>query len=68
MVYLYGGYYEIGDRQVTLSDMYAVDLGKMDQWTLIQETDEASQKWLDEDDEDSSSDDDSDDSDDDDSD
>lgn len=33
-LYLYGGYYEIGDRQVTLSDMYELDLGKLDQWKV----------------------------------
>jgi hypothetical protein len=33
-LYLYGGYYEIGDRQVTLSDLYELDLGKLDQWKV----------------------------------
>jgi len=35
-LYLYGGMYEHGDRQVTLSDFYSLDLRRMDEWkTLI---------------------------------
>ena len=36
VLYLYGGLYEEGDKQVTLQDMYALDLHKLDEWkTLI---------------------------------
>jgi hypothetical protein len=35
VLYLYGGTYEEGDRQVTLSDFYSLDLAKLDQWKII---------------------------------
>ena len=36
VLYLYGGLYEEANKQVTLQDMYALDLSKLDQWrTLI---------------------------------
>ena len=35
-LFLYGGAFENGDRQVTLSDFYSIDLRRMDEWkTLI---------------------------------
>ena len=34
-LYLYGGVFEDGDRQVTLSDFYSLDLHKMDEWKTI---------------------------------
>lgn len=38
-LYLYGGMFEAGDRQVTLSDLYCLDLHKMEEWTALVETD-----------------------------
>ncbi|KAB0343482.1 hypothetical protein FD754_020408 [Muntiacus muntjak] len=39
-LYLYGGMFEAGDRQVTLSDLYCLDLHKMEEWTeWLEETD-----------------------------
>ena len=38
-LYLYGGMFEAGDRQVTLSDLYCLDLHKMEEWTVLVETD-----------------------------
>lgn len=35
VLYLYGGMYEIGDKQVTLSDFYSLDLRRMDEWRTI---------------------------------
>ncbi len=35
ILYLYGGMYEDGDKQVTLADMYSLDLHKLDQWMII---------------------------------
>lgn len=35
ILYLYGGLYEEGDRQLTLSDFYAVDIHKLDEWHTI---------------------------------
>jgi len=34
-LFLYGGILEDGDRQVTLSDFYSLDLHKMDEWKTI---------------------------------
>ncbi|KAG5848750.1 hypothetical protein ANANG_G00102740 [Anguilla anguilla] len=47
-LYLYGGMFEVGDRQVTLNDLYALDLHKMDLWEVLVEMDPKSQEWLEE--------------------
>ncbi|XP_071172959.1 kelch domain-containing protein 4-like [Mytilus edulis] len=39
-LYLYGGTYESGDKQWTLSDLYSIDLHKMDEWRIIIQDDE----------------------------
>lgn len=44
-LYLYGGMFEAGDRQVTLSDLYCLDLHKMDQWTVLVEADPGELWW-----------------------
>lgn len=38
-LYLYGGMFEVGDRQFTLNDFYCLDLHKMDQWEVLVEMD-----------------------------
>ena len=35
ILYMYGGVFEVGDKQYTLSDMYSLDLHKLDQWNTI---------------------------------
>ncbi|KAI1890086.1 hypothetical protein AGOR_G00169590 [Albula goreensis] len=47
-LYLYGGMFEVGDRQITLNDMYALDLHKMDLWEVLVEMDPKLQEWLEE--------------------
>ncbi|XP_054934805.1 kelch domain-containing protein 4 isoform X2 [Physeter macrocephalus] len=47
-LYLYGGMFEAGDRQVTLSDLYCLDLHKMEEWRVLMEMDPESQEWLEE--------------------
>ncbi|XP_030894777.1 kelch domain-containing protein 4 isoform X4 [Leptonychotes weddellii] len=47
-LYLYGGMFEAGDRQVTLSDLYRLDLHKMQEWTALVEMDPGTQEWLEE--------------------
>lgn len=42
-LFLYGGIYEVGDKQYTLSDMYSLDVSKMDEWSTIIECDLKSQ-------------------------
>lgn len=39
VLYVYGGMFEVGDRQVTLSDLHSLDLHRMDQWKVLQEMD-----------------------------
>ncbi|XP_019628847.1 PREDICTED: kelch domain-containing protein 4-like [Branchiostoma belcheri] len=60
ILFLYGGVYEEGDKQVTLNDLYALDLHKMDEWRALVTSNPQDQEWLEE----SSSDDDDDDDDD----
>lgn len=38
-LFLYGGMFEVGDRQFTLNDLYCLDLNKMDQWEVLVEMD-----------------------------
>lgn len=45
-LYLYGGMFEAGDRQVTLGDLYCLDLHKMQEWTALVEMDPGAQEWL----------------------
>ncbi|XP_078689823.1 kelch domain-containing protein 4-like isoform X2 [Branchiostoma floridae x Branchiostoma belcheri] len=59
ILFLYGGVYEEGDKQVTLNDLYALDLHKMDEWRALVTSNPQDQEWLEE----SSSDDDDDDDD-----
>ncbi|XP_076878403.1 kelch domain-containing protein 4-like isoform X5 [Brachyhypopomus gauderio] len=47
-LYLYGGMFEVGDRQFTLNDLYCLDLHKMDQWVVLVEMDPKTQEWLEE--------------------
>ncbi|KAJ8919748.1 hypothetical protein NQ315_006277 [Exocentrus adspersus] len=46
VLYLYGGMYEDGDRQITFSDFYAVDLKKLDEWKTIIADDTSKMEWL----------------------
>ena len=34
-LYLYGGLMEVGDREVTLDDLYTLDLNKLDEWKCL---------------------------------
>lgn len=34
-LYLYGGLMEVGDREVTLDDLYTLDLNKLDEWRCL---------------------------------
>ncbi|KAM8751125.1 kelch domain-containing protein 4 [Acanthopagrus schlegelii] len=47
-LFLYGGMFEVGDRQFTLNDFYCLDLHKMDQWEVLVEMDPKTQEWLEE--------------------
>ncbi|XP_053127554.1 kelch domain-containing protein 4 isoform X1 [Hemicordylus capensis] len=48
LLYVYGGMFEVGDRQFTLNDLYAIDLHKMDEWKVLVEMDPKTQEWLEE--------------------
>ncbi|KAG0583546.1 hypothetical protein KC19_3G145600 [Ceratodon purpureus] len=64
-LYLYGGMMELGEREVTMDDLYTMDLNKLDAWNLVIEATETD--WVevgdDEDDDDDDEDDDDDDED-----
>lgn len=46
MLYLFGGTYEDGDRQLTLADFYTLDLKKLDEWKTLVAMDAKTQEWL----------------------
>ncbi|XP_064579372.1 kelch domain-containing protein 4 [Zonotrichia leucophrys gambelii] len=48
VLYVYGGMFEVGDRQVTLSDLHSIDLHRMEQWKVLLEMDPKTQEWLEE--------------------
>ncbi|XP_075796036.1 kelch domain-containing protein 4 isoform X3 [Pelodiscus sinensis] len=48
ILYVYGGMFEVGDRQFTLNDLYALDLHKMEDWKVLVEMDPKTQEWLEE--------------------
>jgi len=55
-LYLFGGMVEVGDRQITLADMYSLDLHKLDEWQIIIQNDVKSMEWHESDSSDSSDD------------
>uniref|UniRef100_U3FXW6 Kelch domain-containing protein 4 isoform 1 n=1 Tax=Callithrix jacchus TaxID=9483 RepID=U3FXW6_CALJA len=48
MLYVYGGMFEAGDRQITLSDLHCLDLHRMEAWKALVEMDPETQEWLEE--------------------
>ncbi|XP_045149670.1 kelch domain-containing protein 4 isoform X1 [Echinops telfairi] len=48
LLYVYGGMFEAGDRQVTLHDLYCLDLHRMEGWKALLEMDPDTQEWLEE--------------------
>nr|CAD7193542.1 unnamed protein product [Timema douglasi] len=46
VLYLYGGLIEDGDKQLTMSDFYSLNLHKLDEWKTIIPNDLASHEWL----------------------
>ncbi|XP_051661687.1 kelch domain-containing protein 4 isoform X2 [Manacus candei] len=48
VLYVYGGMFEVGDRQFTLSDLHSIDLHKMEEWKVLVEMDPKAQEWLEE--------------------
>ncbi|XP_058530715.1 kelch domain-containing protein 4 [Ochotona princeps] len=54
-LYLYGGMFEAGDRQVTLGDLYCLDLHRMEEWKVLVALDPDTQEWLEETDSDGDS-------------
>ncbi|XP_057861987.2 uncharacterized protein LOC131070450 isoform X2 [Cryptomeria japonica] len=43
-LYLYGGMMEVGDQEVTLDDVYILDLNKLDEWKCIKEASKT--EWI----------------------
>nr|XP_055220447.1 kelch domain-containing protein 4 isoform X5 [Gorilla gorilla gorilla] len=48
VLYVYGGMFEAGDCQVTLSDLHCLDLHRMEAWKALVEMDPETQEWLEE--------------------
>lgn len=46
ILYLYGGMFEDGDKQITFSDLYSLDLKKLDEWKTIIADDTSTTEWL----------------------
>ncbi|XP_023930856.1 kelch domain-containing protein 4-like [Lingula anatina] len=44
-LFLYGGLYEEGDKQITLDDMYSLDVQKVEEWNIICKGNVDSQEW-----------------------
>uniref|UniRef100_A0A5F9C3N8 Solute carrier family 7 member 5 n=1 Tax=Oryctolagus cuniculus TaxID=9986 RepID=A0A5F9C3N8_RABIT len=55
LLYLYGGMFEAGDRQITLGDLYCLDLHRMEEWKVLVDVDPETQEWLEETDSDEDS-------------
>merc|ERR1712066_1138770 len=45
VLYLYGGLFEDGDAQFTLNDFWSLDLKRMNDWKLINESGEFGMEW-----------------------
>ncbi|KAJ6801833.1 kelch domain-containing protein 4 [Iris pallida] len=58
-LYLYGGMMEIRDREITLDDLYSLNLSKLDEWKCIIAASESEWQEVSDDDEDDDSDDES---------
>lgn len=61
ILYLYGGIYEDGDKQLTLGDFYALDLSKLEEWQTIIALNKEDLEWFESDSDDDDADDDDDD-------
>lgn len=46
ILYLYGGMFEDGDKQITLCDFYSLDLKKLDEWKTLIPDDTSTMEWL----------------------
>lgn len=46
ILYLYGGMIEEGEKQITFSDLYSLDLKKLDEWKTIIADDTSTLEWL----------------------
>ena len=44
-VYMYGGLYEAGDKQVTLDDFYSLDMSSMTEWRTLSQGTYDQQVW-----------------------
>lgn len=46
ILYLYGGMFEDGDKQITFSDLYSLDLKKLEEWKTIIADDTSNLEWF----------------------
>ncbi|XP_044732387.1 kelch domain-containing protein 4 [Chrysoperla carnea] len=47
ILYIYGGMIEDGDKQLTLNDLYSLDLHKLDEWKTVIKDDLSQLEWFD---------------------
>eukprot|EP00299_Pterocystis_sp_00344_P014595 c7239_g1_i2.p1 GENE.c7239_g1_i2~~c7239_g1_i2.p1 ORF type:complete len:673 (+),score=212.04 c7239_g1_i2:46-2064(+) len=47
-LFLFGGVLEANEREITLSDLWSIDVNKMDEWHCVIAMDITSQEWIDE--------------------
>jgi len=48
ILYIYGGMFEEGEREVTLNDLWSIDHKKMDEWKQLVAADDTSTDWIEE--------------------
>uniref|UniRef100_A0A0B7A401 DUF4110 domain-containing protein n=1 Tax=Arion vulgaris TaxID=1028688 RepID=A0A0B7A401_9EUPU len=49
ILFMYGGIYEEGEKQITLNDFYSLDIHKLDEWFVLVAEDRKLQVWQDSD-------------------
>jgi hypothetical protein len=46
LLYLFGGLWEVGDKDYTLKDFYSLDTKKLDSWSVLIEDDVKTMEWV----------------------
>lgn len=46
VLYLFGGMFEDGDKQITFNDLYSLDLKKLEEWKTLIADDTSRLEWL----------------------
>lgn len=46
MMYVFGGQFELGEKEITMSDLYSLNLNKLETYTILQSQDLSAAVWL----------------------